>query len=49
VAAWKKLSHSLDIHGQPIGAKQFREMLVADGWDSNDNSFSSELIAMREE
>ena len=49
VASWEKLKKDLGIQGQPIGAKKLRELLIADGMDPNDNAFSRELIAMREE
>jgi hypothetical protein len=49
VAAWQAVRERLDIQGQPMGAKQFRQRLVAAGMNPDDNSFSRELIAMREE
>ncbi len=49
VAASEKVLAGLGIQGQPIGAKKLRELLIADGIDPNDNAFSRELIAMREE
>ena len=49
VEGWKKLLESLGIHGQPIGAKKLRERLLAEGVDPDDNAFSREIIAMREE
>ena len=49
VAAWQAVLERLGIQGQPMGAKQFRQKLVEAGMNPNDNSFSRELIAMREE
>jgi hypothetical protein len=49
VAAWHAVRERLGIQGQPIGAKEFRQRLVAAGMDPKDNTFSRELIAMREE
>jgi hypothetical protein len=48
-AGWTTFMEELGIQGQPIGARKLREMLIADGIDPNDNSFSREIIAMREE
>ncbi|HZT80877.1 MAG TPA: hypothetical protein VFA26_11665 [Gemmataceae bacterium] len=33
----------------PVGPEKLREMMLADGVDPNDNAFSREIIAMREE
>jgi hypothetical protein len=49
VAGWTAVRQRLGIQGQPIGAKQFRQTLVAAGMNPDDNTFSRELIAMREE
>lgn len=49
VAAWQTVRQQLDLQGQPIGAKQFRQRLIASGMNPDDNSLSRELIAMREE
>jgi hypothetical protein len=49
IGASKKLLADLGIKGQPIGAKKLREMLLARGFKPEDNSFSREIIAMREE
>ena len=49
VAAWQAVRERLGIQGQPIGAKELRQRLVAAGMNPDDNSFSRELIAMREE
>jgi len=49
VAAWQAVRERLGIQGQPIGAKQLRQRLLAAGMSPADNSGSRELIAMREE
>jgi hypothetical protein len=49
VAAWAEVMKELGIHDKPIGAKKLRERMIADGMDPKSNSFSRELIAMREE
>jgi len=49
IAAWQAVRERLGIQGQPMGAKQFRQRLLATGMDPNDNAFSRDLIAMREE
>lgn len=49
VGAWHAVRERLGIQGQPIGAKQLRQRLVAAGMNPDDNTFSRELIAMREE
>ncbi|HMF17539.1 MAG TPA: hypothetical protein VKE98_10050 [Gemmataceae bacterium] len=49
VARWKKLRESLGIEGQAIGAKKLRQLLFASGINPDDNTFSSDIIAMREE
>jgi hypothetical protein len=49
VARWKKLRETLGIEGQPIGAKKLRELLLAGGINPDDNAFSREIIARREE
>lgn len=49
VAAWQAVRDRLGIHGQPIGARQLRQRLVETGMKPDDNAFSRELIAMREE
>ncbi|HEX5272189.1 MAG TPA: hypothetical protein VFW33_16950 [Gemmataceae bacterium] len=35
--------------GEPIGAERLRQMMIEDGVDPNDNSFSRGIIEMREE
>lgn len=49
VTAGQKVRECLGIQGQPIGAKTFRQRLVAMGMNPDDNGFSREIIAMREE
>lgn len=49
VAGWGKFMHELGIEGQPIGAKNLRELLVAEGINPKLNEFSQGIIAMREE
>ena len=48
-AGWQKLLENLGIQGQPIGAKKQREVLLANGINPDDNEFSRDIIAMREE
>lgn len=48
-AAWQEVRERLGIQGEAIGAKQFRQRLVATGMNPDDNTVSRELIAMREE
>jgi hypothetical protein len=49
VATWCAVRERLGIRGQHIGAKTLRQRLVASGMNPDDNTFSRELIAMREE
>ncbi|MBI1902115.1 MAG: hypothetical protein HYS13_13525 [Planctomycetia bacterium] len=49
VAGWAKFLEEQGIRGKPIGARKLRELLIAEGWDPNDNSASRELVAMRGE
>ncbi len=49
MAASAKFLSDLGIQGQPIGAKELRERLLAAGFNPDDNSFSREIIAMRDE
>jgi hypothetical protein len=39
----------MGITGEPVGAEKLREMMLACGIDPEDNEFSREIIAMREE
>ena len=49
LAGWIKFMHMLGIRGQPVGAKNLRQMLLQTGIDPNTNEFSQGIIAMREE
>jgi hypothetical protein len=49
VAASERVMKQLGIKGEPIGIKELRERMIAAGHDPNDNAFSRELIAMRDE
>jgi predicted DNA-binding antitoxin AbrB/MazE fold protein len=49
VAGWRTFIQELGIQGNPIGAKQLRELLLKSGINPDDNEFSREIIAMREE
>jgi hypothetical protein len=48
-AAWAEVKERMGIHAAPIGAERLRQMMIEEGVDPNDNSFSRDLIAMREE
>jgi predicted DNA-binding antitoxin AbrB/MazE fold protein len=48
-AGWRKFMEDLGIQGQPIGAKKLRAMLLEAGINPDENEFSREIIAMREE
>jgi hypothetical protein len=48
-AAWEKWFADMGITAKPIGAEKLQEMLLAEGLDPNDNSFSRGIIEMREE
>lgn len=47
IEAWQAVREHLGIQGQAMGAKQFRQSLVATGMNPDDNAFSRDLIAMR--
>ncbi len=47
--AWDELMAAWGVHGEPIGAKELRDRMIAEGHDPNSNEFSREIIAMREE
>jgi bacterioferritin (cytochrome b1) len=49
LAASQKLMQTIGIQGQAIGAKKLRKMLLAQGINPDENAFSREIIAMREE
>jgi hypothetical protein len=48
-AAWAKVKDRMGIHAEPIGAERLRQMMIDEGIDPNDNSFSRGIIEMREE
>jgi hypothetical protein len=39
----------MGITGPPVGPEKLREMMLASGVDPNDNAFTREILAMREE
>jgi len=39
----------MGVTGPPVGHEKLREMMLTGGVDPNDNAFSRELIAMRDE
>ncbi len=48
--AWDALMASWDIHGEPLGIQHLREMVQQEsGGKPDDNKFSRELVALREE
>ena len=49
IAAWGKFMANLGSHGEQIDIKKLRERIIAEGINPDDNSFSREIIAMREE
>ena len=49
VAGWKEFMEQLGIQGQPIGARQLRDLLLREGINPDNNEFSRDIIAMREE
>ncbi len=48
-AALAKAFREMGIQGQPVGAEKLQEMVAACGFKPEDNEFSREIIAMREE
>lgn len=48
-AAVEEAYKKMGITGPPVGPEKLREMMLADGVDPNDNAFSREIIAMRDE
>jgi hypothetical protein len=49
-AAWDALMSSWGVHGQPVGAQRLSAMIAKElGTRPEDNTFSRELIALREE
>jgi hypothetical protein len=49
LAGWIKFMDIVGIRGQPVGAKNLREMLLQTGINPNTNEFRQGIIAMREE
>jgi hypothetical protein len=49
VASWQRSMKEMGIVGEPIPAEKLQEMMRAEGIKPEDNEFSRELIAMREE
>jgi hypothetical protein len=48
--AWNELMASWGVHGEPIGAERLRALIQEEcGVNPEDNAFSRELIALREE
>jgi hypothetical protein len=48
-AAAAKAFEKMGITGEPVGHEQLRQMMEACGVKAEDNAFSREIIAMREE
>ncbi|MBL8798196.1 MAG: hypothetical protein JNM56_30155 [Planctomycetia bacterium] len=48
-AAAEKAFDEMGISGAAVGIEKLREMMLASGVDPTDNSFSREIIAMRDE
>src|SRR5262249_31950158 len=48
-AAVDKAFKEMGITGEPVGHEKLREMMAASGINPEDNFFSREIIAMREE
>jgi len=48
-AGWRKAMEEMGISGEPVGIEKLHEMMLAAGVDPNDNAFSREIIAMRDE
>jgi hypothetical protein len=48
-ATMAKILAELGISGAPIGAENLQQMMLADGVQPEENSFSREIIAAREE
>jgi hypothetical protein len=48
--AWNELMASWGVHGEPVGVERLRALIQEEcGTNSEDNAFSRELIALREE
>jgi hypothetical protein len=48
-ALWRKALEEMGIRGEPVGPERLQAMMLAEGIKPEDNSFSREIIAMREE
>ena len=48
-AGWAKAMEQMGITAEPVGHAKLRQMMLECGVDPNDNAFSREIIAMREE
>lgn len=48
-AAWNETLRQMGISGAPVSAEKLRQMMIASGVNPEDNEFSREIIAMREE
>ena len=49
VTGWREFLEELGVQGKPLGARQLREMLLQEGINPENNEFSRDIIAMREE
>ncbi len=49
VRAWDEAMAAMGISGEPIGAEQLQQLLIAEGINPEDNEFSRGIIEMREE
>ena len=49
LAVWERVKEQMGIHGEPIGAKKLREMMLARGIKPEDNILSRGIIEAREE
>jgi len=49
LAGWQRFMQTLNIQGPTLGVKELREKLQAQGPNADQNLFSREIIAMREE
>jgi len=49
VAGWRECMEELGVQGKPVDARELREMLLQEGIHPENNEFSRDIIAMREE
>jgi hypothetical protein len=49
VAGWQEFMEQVGVRGEPVDARQLREILVRQGINPENNEFSRGIIAMREE